>query len=324
MKNLIIWALLLGGIAYGGAKFYLHHKVESGLDSAVIMMSPYAELTYEGVSSTMSGKLTVNGLRAHIKGFSDEIHVDRVGIDTPSFLTLLELGDITAGRRLSGSDFPKYIGFIVEGMRLPVSADYYERIYELGVDMLGAADIPDINEPGVRCVGKYGFSPATLADLGYDEQMVSFAMYLSKSGPSELIKMTATVDEMWDVDVDLTLARDTQAASTNDAMARRNLSQLKFVLTDRSLNERVSDYCEQLGLSPEETLQAQLDALQFFGESNGIVFDEYVIDPYKEYLAGKSTLVVTAQPSNPVNLTQIGLYKPSDVPALLNLSATAQ
>ena len=95
-------------------------------------------------------------------------------------------------------------------------------------------------------------------------------------------------------------------------------------MTDRSLNERVSEYCEQLGLSPEETLQARLDALHFLGESNGIVFDEYVIGPYKEYLAGKTTLVVTAQPANPVNLTQIGLYKPSDVPALLNLSATAQ
>jgi len=322
MKTLIIWALLLGGIAYGGAKLYLHHKVESGLDSAVIMLSPYAELTYKGVSSTMSGKLTVNGLRAHIKGFNDEIYVDRFGIDTPSFLTLLELGDIAAGRRPSGSEFPEYIGFIVEGMRVPVNADYHQRIYDLGVDMLGAP--PDISEPGVRCVGKYGLSPAALADLGYDEQLVSFAMYLRKSGSSELMKLTASIDEMWDAELDLTLAHDTQAALTKDAIASRKLSQLKFVLTDRSINERVSEYCEQLGLSPEETLQARLDALHFLGESNGIVFDEYVIDPYKEYLAGKSTLVVTAQPSKPVNLTQIGLYKPSDVPALLNLSATAQ
>ncbi|MDX2411206.1 MAG: hypothetical protein QNK34_04540 [Woeseiaceae bacterium] len=322
MKNLIILALLLGGIAYGGAKFYLHHEVESGLDSAVIMMSPYAKVTYEGVSSTMSGKLTVNGLRAHIKGFNDEIYVDRFGIDTPSFLTLLELSDIAGGGRPSGSEFPEYIGFIVEGMRVPVNADYHQKIYDLGIDMMGAP--ADISEPGVRCVGKYGLSPAALSDLGYDEQLMSFAMYLRKSGSSELMKMTASIDEMWDAELDLTLAHDTQAALTRVAMAGRKLSELKLVLTDRSINERISKYCEQLGLSPEETLQARLDALHFLGESNGIVFDEYVIDPYKEYLAGKTTLVVTAEPSNPVNLAQIGLYKPSDVPALLNLSATAQ
>ena len=322
MKNLIIGALLLGGIAYGGAKFYLHHKVETGLDAAVIMMSPHAQITYDGVSSTMSGKLTVNGLRASINGFKDDIYVDHFGIDTPSFLTLLELGDLAAGKRPFESEFPAYIGFIVEGMRLQVNADYYQKLYDLGIDALGTPS--DVSEPGARCVGKYGHSPAALADLGYNEQQMSFAMYLRMSGTRELMNMTVSVDDMWDVELDLTLAEGTQAAVTRAAMARRKLSELKFVLTDRSLNERVSEYCKRLGLSPEETLQARLDALHFIGKNNGIEFDEHIIGAYKEYLAGKATLVVTAQPFNPVDITQIGLYKPSDVPALLNISATAQ
>ncbi|MGB5164604.1 MAG: hypothetical protein WBN09_02280 [Woeseiaceae bacterium] len=322
MRNLIIWAVLLGALAYGGAKLYLHHKVESGLDSAVIMMSPYAKVTYEGVSSTMSGKLTVNGLRANIKGFNDEVYIEHFGIDTPNFLTLLELGDFASGGRPNSGEFPKYIGFIIDGFRVPVDADYHKQIYDLGIQMLGPPS--DINEPGVRCVGKYGLSPAALADLGYDEQVVSFTMYLTKSGSSEVMKMTASIDEMWDAEMDLTLAPGAQGESPMNAMARRKLSEFKLVLTDRSINERVNEYCKQLGLSPEETLQAQLDALNFLGESNGIAFDEYVVDPYKEFLAGKSTFIVTAQPTNPVNLTQIDLYKPSDVPALLNLAAIAE
>ncbi len=322
MKNLIIWAILLAGLAYGGAKMYLHHKVESGLDSAIVMMSPYAKVTYEGVSSTMSGKLTVDGLRVIIKGFNDEVRVDHFGIDTPSFLTLMDLGDIAASKRLSGSEFPEYIGFVVQGMHVPVTADYNQKMYDLGLEMLGSPS--DVDEPGVRCVGKYGLSPAALVDLGYDEQLMSFAMYLRKSESNEMMSMSASIDEMWDAELDLTLARGAGVALTRDAMASRKLGQLKLVLTDRSVNARVSKYCERLGLSPEETLQARLDALHFLGASNGIVFDEYVIEPYKEYLAGKTTLVVTAQPTEPVNLTQMGLYKPSDVPALLNLSATAE
>jgi hypothetical protein len=321
MKKLIIWTVLLVGIAYGGSKWYLHHKVESGLDSAIVMMSPFAELSYNSVSSTMSGKLTVNGLRVYIKGFRDEILVDHVGIDTPSFLTLLQLADTAAGKRPAGSDFPEHIGIIVQGMRVPVDADYFQRMHEIGADMLDASDI---DEPAARCVGKYGFSPATLADLGYDEQLVSFALYLSKSGDSEQMKLTATVDKMWDIDVDLALASNTQAVSAGSAMARRKLSKLNLELTDRSIIERVSKYCAQLGLSAEETLQAHLDALHFFGESNGIAFDEKVVGPYKEYLGGKSTLVIAAEPSSPLDLTQLRFYKPTDVPALLNLSVTAQ
>ncbi|MDH4048849.1 MAG: hypothetical protein OEW68_13100 [Gammaproteobacteria bacterium] len=321
MRNLIIWAVLLGGIAYGGAKLYLHHKVGSGMDSAVMMMSPYAEVSYKGVSSTISGKLTINGLRARINGFSDELYVERLGIDTPSFLTLMELGDMAGGMRSSGGEIPEYFGIIVEGMKVPVKADYYQKVYDLGLGVLGAADA---NEPAAQCVGKYGFSPAALSDLGYDEQNLSFAVYLRQSASAFTMNMTASVEQMWTIDADLAFAGDMRSEMSKGAGFRPKMSRMEFVLTDHSLNERVNEYCEQLGLSQEETLRAQLDALHFFGENNGIVFDEYIIGPYTEYLSGKPTLLVTAQPSEPLNLAQIGLYKPSDVPALLNLSAVAQ
>ncbi len=98
---------------------------------------------------------------------------------------------------------------------------------------------------------------------------------------------------------------------------------MQVELTDRSLNKRVFEYCSQRGLSENEILQAQLDSFMFIGEENGIEFDEYLIDPYMEFIGGKSTLVVTARPNEPIAISQIDLYKPSDVPALLNLEATA-
>jgi hypothetical protein len=119
--------LVLAGLGYGGAKFYLHKKVASGMDNAVLMMSPYADITYKGVSSTMSGKLTVNGINARIKGFNDDLRIDKLGIDTPSFLTLLELGDFASSMQSSNGKLPEYLGFIIEGMHMPVSADYYRR-----------------------------------------------------------------------------------------------------------------------------------------------------------------------------------------------------
>ncbi|MGI9221685.1 MAG: hypothetical protein ACR2QS_11695 [Woeseiaceae bacterium] len=322
MKNAIIWGLVLAGIAYGGSKFYMHHKVEEALDSAVMMMSPYAEITYDGVSSTMMGKLTVDGLRANIEGFDDEVYVEHLGIDTPSYFALRDLMDVGSGGMMSGSDFPDYIGFVIEGVHIPSNADYYRDIYNLGIEALGSP--ADASEPGAQCVGKYGHSPAALRDLGYNEQVLSFAMYLRMSESTELMNITASVDEMWSFEIDLSLVPDVQNAMTPVAMARRKLSKMNVVMTDHSLNARISEYCEKLGLSPEQTMQARLDALHFIGENNGIIFDEYFIEPYKEFVSGKDTLVVTAQPTNPINITQIDLYKPSDVPALLNLAAIAK
>jgi hypothetical protein len=71
-------------------------------------------------------------------------------------------------------------------------------------------------------------------------------------------------------------------------------------------------------------MRAQVDSFRAVGEMYGIEFDQYIIDPYKEYLLGKPTLVVTAQPTNPVAFSQIDLYAPGDVPALLNLAAVAR
>ena len=47
MKNLIIWAVILGSVGYGGSKFLLHHKVGEGVDQAVMVMSPFVNIEYE-------------------------------------------------------------------------------------------------------------------------------------------------------------------------------------------------------------------------------------------------------------------------------------
>ena len=101
------------------------------------------------------------------------------------------------------------------------------------------------------------------------------------------------------------------------------MREMRIEFTDLSMNERIWNYCRSRGLSDEEIHAAMLESFEFMGRNNGIEFDEYVLDPYLEFLGGKTTLIVTARPNEPVAFSQIDLYKPSDVPALLNLEATA-
>ena len=95
MKKLIIWAIVLGASAYFGSKMLLHHKVGNGVDAAFLMMSPYANIEYEGVSSTMTGELTIDGITMRVVGYDDDIRIERFGIDTPSYFSLLNLADIS-------------------------------------------------------------------------------------------------------------------------------------------------------------------------------------------------------------------------------------
>ena len=67
-----------------------------------------------------------------------------------------------------------------------------------------------------------------------------------------------------------------------------------------------------------------METFKFMGAEMGIEFDEYVLEPLAEFLNGGTSLTFTADPNDPVTISQITLYKPSDVPALLQLSAEAR
>ena len=320
MKKAIIFVLLLGGVAFAGTKWHMHKKVGDSVDIAVLMMAPVVEITYEGVSSTLSGELTVDGVRARVTGFNDEIVIDRMGIDTPSFLSLLALADITSNPQAVASDMPEYFGFIAEGVRMPVNADYFREIYKMKLAALG---VEDAGDPAAECVGKYGFSPTALAGLGYSEQVVSVAVIFRQQDSRFVLDISSSADQMWDVDMRMTLVGDMVTELAKGTAYRPRMSDLRIEYADRSLNERVRKYCASRGLTDDEIIAAQMDAFEFIGQANGIVFDEYMVGPYEEFLGGKTSLVITAKPNEPVSLSQLKLYKPSDVPALLDLTATA-
>lgn len=317
MKSLIVWVVLLSAASYGAAKAYLHNEVGDAMDMAVLMMSPYADVEYGGVRSTMTGELTIENIHIRMHEFRDGIEIERLGIDTPSFLYLVDMNDYIT---MQSNGVPDSFGFLVEGLHLPTNADYYDKFYDFTAKFRGADDAADT---AAMCTGKYGFSPETLAKLGYDEQVFSMAVHVANSDGQISFEVDSSVEDMWDVKAQLKLAGDLMSEIMKGSSYRPRLSNMAINYTDRSLNDRVRKHCKTLGLSDEEILAAQLDAFKFYGESNGIVFDEYLLDPYVEFLNGKESISITAKPNDPIAMSQIDLYKASDVPALLNLEAVA-
>ena len=321
MKFVLVGAVLLIGLAFGAAKFYLYYKVSDGMDSAVLAMEPYAEIEYGGISSTITGELTIDDVRVKMKAYHDGFVIGRLGIDTPNFLTLLNLSNFAAGTPSTSSETPEYFGFIAEDIQILATADYYKDFYEASIKKLAP---PDIRQRGVQCVGKYGYSPKALKALGYDELLVSVSIGLRQAENNYSAEMKFNVVDMANLEMSVRMAGNLMTGVASGPYYKPKMSDLLIKITDQSLNERVEKYCTKLGLTPAQILAAHLNALRYRGKLHGIEFDEYVIDPYKEFLAGKPTLIVTAKPREPLDLARIKRYKPIDVPALLNLEAAAQ
>lgn len=318
---ILIGLVLLVTLAYGGAKAYIHFKASDGVDAAVMFLAPYASLEYGGISSTLSGELTIDEVRLKINGYRDDIYIGRLGIATPSFLTLLQLSDLAATSQGSDASRPEYFGIIAKEIRVPVTADYYRDLYEKNIKAIAPSDI---RQRGVQCVGKYGYSPEALVHLGYDELIMSMSVIFRQADSHFITETDFDIVDMAKMEIEVTMTGSPMSAAMGGVAYLPSLHSMQVKLTDNSLNQRIQQYCTDLGLTQAQIQRAHLNALQYAGSTLGIKFDEYVTDPYKKYLNDKSIFIMTAKPRQPLQLTSISKYKPSDVPALLNLEASAQ
>jgi hypothetical protein len=321
MKNLVVTVILVGVLGYFGAKFYLHHEVSSNLDSALEMVRPFADIQYDGISSTMTGDLSIDGISARFGNFKDRVDIDKVSIITPGFFYLLNFGDMGSGMAGSEPEIPESFGFAIEGMRADINDDFMKALSKAARE---ASPEIDADDTAANCVGKYGFSMGTLKRLGYDDIVMSMSMGYRQEDGKLLVDMWADVEDMYGMQIDLTLDGTMTPQALASGTFRPRMIDGRIEYEDYSLIERTRSLCRRQGLSDEEVIAAELDAFQAAGTENGIAFDEYVMVPYQKFLSGGAKFILTAKPNEPISLSQIDLYKPEDVPALLNLSAEVQ
>jgi hypothetical protein len=311
MRNLLVAAVVLGVGGYFGAKFYVQYKTAQDLDAVLTQARPFVDIRYENVVATMSGELRIENVVVRIPQFADEIAVGSVGLQTPGFMFLLGFDE----RAL---EMPERLSVSVTGLRVAADADFMREL-----DELQAAPVADFELTAAdRCATSYGFTPGMLKRLGYYEVVADLGMGFRRQGTEVVMNFRAAVADMYDVDVELTLEGIGDPTEMVRG-ARPMLAGGRIDYTDRSLNSRVMKHCAELEVTAEDVIAAQLREAHTLARDNGMELDALIIQPYTDFLLGKQRFTLIAQPPKPVDLTQLHLYKPSDVPNLLNLTAEA-
>jgi hypothetical protein len=311
MRNLLVAAAVMGVGGYFGAKYYVQHKVARDLDAVVAQAKPFVDVEYEQVVATMSGELRVEGVTIRMPQFDDSVTVESVGLQTPGFLFLLGFDK----REL---EFPERLGVAFSGVRVKVDADFMRKLDELQALAPGDAE----RTPADRCASTSGFTPATLKRLGYYELVSDLTMSFRRKADQLVMQFGVAVEHMYDVDIELTLA----GIADPTAMVRGARPMLvggRLDYVDRSLNSRIIKHCAEQQVTPEDVLAVQLREAHEIARQAGMELDELIIQPYTDFLLGRQRFTLTSQPPRPIDLTRLRLYKPSDVPNLLNLTAEA-
>ena len=216
----------------------------------------------------------------------------------------------------SDLQLPESLGVEIRGMRADVDADFMRKVDELGTARVAPAD----PTPADQCIGASGLKPVSLKQLGYDKLVMDFNASFHREGQNLVIEFGTLVEEAYELDIAVTLANmtDPTALARNPRPLLVN-GRLDYV--DHSLNARVMKHCADQQVGPEDVIAAQLREIQALSLQSGMEFDAMLTEPYEEFLRGKRRFTLTSAPHRPVDLTTVSLYKPSDVPNLLNLMA---
>lgn len=311
--RLLVFAVVVIAGGYFGSKLYVQWKVAKDLDAMLEQVRPFADVSYDSVTASMNGELSVQHVTVRLASFNDPLSADAVTLETPGFLYLLGFDR----RELA---MPERFGVALTGLRASLNADFLQAAYELGqpeIEPVGGA-LPAI------CTSASGASPAALRTLGYHDLVVDLRVAFRHDADRLEVELSTHTEAMYDLDISMKLA----GLSDPTALARGTrpvLVEGRMDYVDRSLNDRVLKHCADVhSLAPELVVAAQIDELKTLARGAGMELDGLILTPYTDFLLGKDRFTVTAKPLRPVDLTQLTLYKPSDVPNLLNLMAEAR
>jgi hypothetical protein len=171
-----------------------------------------------------------------------------------------------------------------------------------------------------KCASSAGFTPGILRRLGYHQIVADLNLSYRRDGTKLIMSLGTDVEDMYDVDVEFTLE------GIQDPMAMARGAKPLFVggrvdYVDQSLNGRIMKHCAEQQVTPEDVIAVQLREVHELARQSGMELDALIIQPYTDFLLGKQRFTLIAEPPKPIDLTRLSLYKPSDVPNLLNLTA---
>ena len=324
MKKLLLALPVVALVAYFGTKFLVQYRTAEAVDQLIVMASPFATINYDSVSSTMTGALSLTDVSVTINGYEDPLTIGAVGIKLPTFLDLLSLHEIGPGSRSANrGEFPDSVELFANDVVIDADHDYMEAIFrqvyeEVASEHDGRVPTRE-DDPQGHCVNRYGFSALDLYEMDLDEIEFSLRFGLRQLADEFAFDTRFDIDEFQTIAITARFQGDLGSMSRGRA-SPPGLTGFELISEDHSAMQRTLARCEALGVDRATAKALMVDDLLTDLEAAGFVADERLIEPLRAGIEAEHTWFrVSGNPSRPVDLGRIGLYKASDLPALFGV-----
>ncbi|MDG1582032.1 hypothetical protein [Pseudomonas sp. GOM6] len=309
MSKLIKWGLVLVLAIALLIKVSLWLSVRSIMNDAVAKLSPFMLISYEGITSSFDGRVGVEGLKARLPMFDDEVRVAHAELKFDGLRSLLAFKE-----KLAEGKFPEQMAVNLKGLEIDVHGPLMELIHSapqernlysaLSSAACGRSSIIGVDE---------------LLDMGYRTlETDSHFSYLFQPGAQTLtFSLNADTRDMGDYRISLSLANMSDKPGDLRANPPR-VSSITLEFNDNQYLRRVNEYCAaKLGLSKDEYLQTAIEHLDSSLRAQRIALDSALLDALKNYYADPQALRIELAPSEGAALDGLQFFEESDVIAML-------
>jgi hypothetical protein len=313
-KPLLLLALvLLPFLAFAALKLYVHLSVRAALDELIAVAAPYASIRYQGVGTSLGGRIDIDGVQLSPYGFADRIRAKGIEIRTPG------LGFLLFGvRDLKAGEYPRKLGLALHGLTLDLNGPLAEAFERHAATRASAG----AGHGKPHCGGLRYFGPREYRELGYDRLVSDVSIDYEYEAASERV----FVQMEWSVR-DLASLRTQFYLGGNPSSLKALLqppwrvTELRAVYEDLSYVSRVKQYCANASeISVDDYIRAEVGQGDAgYLHSWGFVPGPGLRAAYRQFLEQPFELRVQANPLAAVDPAALKRLSPHEVLTQLNL-----
>ncbi len=315
-RNTLIAIPLILGAAYGGLKLYLHHRYSTALDAAIQEASPFVGIRYQGLSTTLGGEVSVEGITItpHAE-FTDQVRIEAVRVVTSGLQDLMNIEE-----SVERGEIPQKLRLVVEGLEVPM--DGFTMSHLDGSTDAVNSRIAEHVSPGCGDIQHIG--PRYYPELGYQRVISDFSLgyEFDESRGAMDIDLHGAMRGMAAVSVH-TVVTGFASPSVQAALMSEppSPSLMEITYRDESFTDRVTKFC---AARSGQTVEAYIDRetrrdADYYALTWGIIPSPGLLDAYRKFLESPGEIRMVMDPGSAIDARSLGAYRPEDLPALLGL-----
>jgi len=312
-KKLALVLFLLPVVIYAGIKLYIRHNVKSALTDLSTAAAPFAGIHYDGIGSTLGGKISIEGVRVQPTGLTDVVHIRDIEIQTPGLKFLL-----FGSRKLRDGEFPEKMQVALHGVVLDLNGQMMEML-----DRLLSAAAESGAAGGVsNCGDTRYFGPRQYRKLGYDALLMDMTLGYEHEKVLERLRMQMEwqTRDMASLKAEFIMSGG-RLSLRESLVAPPRLTAVNAVYKDLSITERMKSYCASAtGTSVDDYINAEV------GQSDAAYLHKWGFVPgpglreaYRQFLQKPGEVQIEARSPEGIDPASLKLFRPEDAVGMINL-----